>query len=88
MGFEGGPVVKNLPANAGDAGSVPRLGRSPRGGNGNPLQYPCHEKSHGQKSLTGYCPCGCKRVGQNLVTKQQQIRIRMAGSFSCTVEAT
>ena len=39
-------VVKNLPANAGDikdAGSIPRLGRSPGGGNGNPLQYSCLE---------------------------------------------
>ena len=37
-------VVKNLPANAGDAGdvsSVPGLGRSPGEGNGNPLQYSC-----------------------------------------------
>ena len=32
-------MVKNLPASAGDAGSVPRLGRSPGGGNDNPLQY-------------------------------------------------
>ena len=32
-------MVKNSPANAGDAGSVPGLGRSPREGNGNPLQY-------------------------------------------------
>ena len=35
-----GTVVKNPPANAGDtgdAGSTPGLGRSPRGGNGNPL---------------------------------------------------
>ena len=40
----GGMVVKNLPANAGDArdaGSIPGLGRSPGGGNGNPLQYSC-----------------------------------------------
>ena len=29
-------------------------------------------KSHGQKSLAGYSPWGCKRVGWNLVTKQQQ----------------
>ena len=36
-GFPGGVVVKNLPANAGDAGSIPGLGRSPGGGNGNPL---------------------------------------------------
>ena len=32
-------VVKNPPMNAGDAVSVPRLGRSPAGGSGNPLQY-------------------------------------------------
>ena len=32
-----GSVVKNLPANAGDMGSVPGLGRSPGEGNGNPL---------------------------------------------------
>ena len=37
-------VVKNLPANAADirdAVSIPRLGRSPGGGHGNPLQYSC-----------------------------------------------
>ena len=46
--FPGGPVVKNLPAKAGDAGdvgSVPGSGRSPGGGNGNPLQYSCLEYS-------------------------------------------
>ena len=32
-------MVKNLPANAGDAGSIPGPGRSPGEGNGNPLQY-------------------------------------------------
>ena len=39
-------MVKNLPASAGDirdAGSIPGLGRSPRGGHGNPLQYSCLE---------------------------------------------
>ena len=39
-------VVKNLPARTGDirdVGSIPGLGRSPGGGNGNPLQYPCLE---------------------------------------------
>ena len=34
-------MVKNLPASAGDAGSVPGSGRSPGEGNGNPLQYFC-----------------------------------------------
>ena len=32
-------MVKNLPANAGDAGLIPGSGRSPGEGNGNPLQY-------------------------------------------------
>ena len=41
QGFPGGSVVKNLPANAGDTGSIPELGRSPGGGNGTPLQYSC-----------------------------------------------
>ena len=39
MGFPGGSVVKNLSAKAGDAGLIPRLGRSPGEGNNNPLQY-------------------------------------------------
>ena len=38
-------MVKNLPANARDMGSILGLGRSPGGGNGNPLQYPCLENS-------------------------------------------
>ena len=37
------PLVKNLPASAGDLGLVPGLGRSPGEGNGNPLQYSCLE---------------------------------------------
>ena len=40
-GFPGGPVVKNLPANAGDVGLIPGSGRSPGGGNGYPFQYSC-----------------------------------------------
>ena len=47
-GFPGSSVVKNLPANAGEAGDMslsPRLGRSHGEGNGNPLQYFCLENS-------------------------------------------
>ena len=47
-------VVKNLPASAGtirDLGSIPGLGRSPGGGHGNPLQYPCLENRHRPSSL-------------------------------------
>ena len=39
--FPGGSMVKNLPANAGDTGVIPGLGRSPGEGNGNPFQYSC-----------------------------------------------
>ena len=55
-------MVKNPPANAGDAGdsgSIPGLGRSPGVGNGrqpSPVFLP--EKSHGQGSLAGYSPKG------------------------------
>ena len=46
MGFPGGPVVKNPPANAEDkrdSSSIPGLGRSPGEGNGSPLHYSCLE---------------------------------------------
>ena len=46
MGLPVALVVKILPANAGDrrdAGLIPRSGRSPGGGHGNPLQYSCQE---------------------------------------------
>ena len=39
QGLPGGSVVKNLPANAGDMGLIPRLGKSSGEGNGYPLQY-------------------------------------------------
>ena len=46
VGFPGGLVVKNPPANAGDIRymhSIPGSGRSPGGGHGNPIQYSCLE---------------------------------------------
>ena len=43
MDFPGDSVVNNPPANAGDAGLIPGLGRSPGEGNGNSLQYSCLE---------------------------------------------
>ena len=41
MDFSGGLVVKNLPANAGDMGSISGSGRLPGEGNGPPLQSSC-----------------------------------------------
>ena len=55
-------MVNNLPVNAGDLGSIPRLKRSPGGGHDNPLQYFCLENPHGQRSLTGYSPWGHKEL--------------------------
>ena len=43
VGFSGGSDAKESACHAGDLSSVPRSGRSPREGNGNPLQYFCLE---------------------------------------------
>ena len=45
MGFPGGSNGKESACSVGDLGSIPGLGRSPGGGNGNPLQYSCLENS-------------------------------------------
>ena len=41
IGFPGGSDSKESACNVGDLGSIPGLGRSPREGHGNPLQYSC-----------------------------------------------
>ena len=64
-------VVKNLFASAGDvrdSGSLSRSGRSPGEGHDNPLQYSCLEYPHGQKSLVGYSPWGCKELDMTEAT--------------------
>ena len=50
MGFPGGTVVKNLPANAREAGSIPGSGRFPGIGNNNSLQYSYLENSVDRKA--------------------------------------
>ena len=52
QGFPGGSDGKESYCNAEDPGSTLGSGRSPRGGNGNSLQYSCLE-NHGQRSLVG-----------------------------------
>ena len=72
LDFPGGTVVKNPLANAGgttDMGLIPRLGKSPEGGNGNPLQDSWLEKSYGQTSLVGYSPWGCKELDTTWVSE-------------------
>ena len=58
--FPGGLDGKESACNAGDPGLILGLGRSPGEENGNPLQYSYLGNPHGQRSLTGYCPWGCK----------------------------
>ena len=64
-------VVKNPSANAGnvrDMCSIPGSGRSPRVGNGTPLQSSCLENPHGQRSLVGYSSQGHKELNMTEVT--------------------
>ena len=63
LGFPVGSDSKESSCNAGHLGSVPGLGRSPGGGHSNPLQYSCLENPHGQRSLAGYRPWGCRESG-------------------------
>ena len=58
--FPGGSDGKESACSAGDMGSIPGSGRSPGGGHGNPLQCSWPGESHGQRSLVGCSPRGCK----------------------------
>ena len=66
--FPDGLVVKNLPANAGDAGLIPGSGRSPGEGIGNPLQYSCLENLMDRGAWQAIVH-GVARVGHDLATK-------------------
>ena len=65
MGFLGGSVIKNPPANAGDAGSTPGSGRSPGEGNGNPLQYCCLGNPMDREETSGLQSMQSQRVGRD-----------------------
>ena len=60
MGLPSGSDGKEYACHMGNLGSIPGLGRSPGGGHDNPLQYPCLENPHGQRSLVGYSLWGFK----------------------------
>ena len=73
VGSPGGSIVKNPPANEGNAGLIAGSGRFP----GEVLKWQptpvfLPGKSHGQRSPVGYSAWGCKRVRHNLASKQQQ----------------
>ena len=79
LGFTGGPDGKESAQNVVHLGLIPGLGRSPGGGHGNPFQYSYIDNSHGQRSLVGYSPWGCK---ESDVTEQLS-----AQHTSCTTYA-
>ena len=81
-GFPGGSDDKESTCNAGDLSSIPGLGRSPRGGHGNPLQYSCLENPQGQRNLVGYSPWGRK---ESDTTEQlsTQTHSHFRASFQC-----
>jgi len=68
LGFSGGSVVKNLPADAGDAALIPGLGRFPTKGNGNPLHYSFLENPMDREAWQATVR-GVTRVRHNLVAK-------------------
>ena len=85
----GGSDGKESSCKAGDPSSIPRLGRSPGGVHGNPLQYSCLEDPHGQRSLVGYSPWGCKEsdVTEWLSTAQHlnDVSIKLEQSHAYTI---
>ena len=80
-GFLAGSVVKNLPANTGDTGSIPGLGRFPGGENGNPLQYSCLGNPMNRGAWLAIV-CGIIKVGHNLATKRQSVSNNLLGEKS------
>ena len=60
LGFPSGSVIKSSPANAGDMGSIPGLGRSPGERNGNIFQCSCFENPKDRGAWWGYNPWGLK----------------------------
>ena len=68
--YPGGSVIKNLPANAADSGLI-AVGKIPWRRSCKPFPVFLPGKSHGQRSLVGYCLWCRKKVRHNLATKQQ-----------------
>ena len=78
-------MIKNLPDNAGDADSIPGLGRSPGEGNGNPLQYSCLGSPMNREAWRATVH-GVTGVRHDAVIKEQQQAT--ANHFSFLEKAT
>ena len=81
MGFPSGSDGKESVFNAGDTGSIPGSGRSPREEKWPPTLVFLPGKPHGQRTLAGYSPWGHKRVGHDLATKQHSTPINIQNTM-------
>ena len=83
LGFPGGSVIKNPPANAGDVGSIPGLGRCPGEGNGTPLQYSClgNPMNRGAWRATVH---GVSKESDTTGTKQHQTTVMVYWERRCS----
>ena len=68
---------KESTCNAGDVGSIPESGRFPGGGHGTPVFLP--GESHGQRSLAGYSPQGCKELDMTEATEHAHLFLAALG---------
>ena len=75
MGFPHSSVGKESACIVGDLGSIPGLGRSPREGNCNPLQYSCLENPMDRGAWRAIVH-GVARVGHDLATKERDRRTK------------
>ena len=84
-GFPSSSGRKESTYNVGDPGWFPGLERSPGEGNGNPLQYSCLEKSHGQRSMAGYSLWGHKELDmtEQLSTHTPYVSYRASSQKAC-----
>ena len=89
MGFPHSSVGKESACNAGDPGLIPGSGRSPREGNGNPLQYSCLKNPMDRRTWQARVH-GVTRVGYDLATKplphKWNITFKNYESLCCTPE--
>ena len=76
LGFPGGSGVENSPANAGDMGSIPVLGRSPGEGNTTHSSILAQEIPWTEK-IGGLQSRGSQRVGHDSATKQHWQKLRI-----------
>ena len=75
-GFSGGSVVKSLPVNVQDLGSIPGSGRSQGEGNGKPLQYFCLENPMDREAWQATVH-EVSKIGHDLATEPQPPRLCM-----------